>query len=149
MDDLGWADLSCYGSKFYETPNLDRLAASACQIHERVCRLSGLFANARQHYDGQVSGSCRDNQLPAGQASASVFKAPASGAEAVPGLEEDTIPEVLKPLGYRFGAYRQMASRTYSRILAGEARLRRQRRRDEQRNAEELLLSAMEGQSAH
>ena len=25
-DDLGWADLSCYGSTFYETPNLDKLA---------------------------------------------------------------------------------------------------------------------------
>lgn len=27
IDDLGWRDLSCYGSTFYETPNLDRLAA--------------------------------------------------------------------------------------------------------------------------
>ena len=26
-DDLGWADLGAYGSKFYETPNLDQLAA--------------------------------------------------------------------------------------------------------------------------
>jgi hypothetical protein len=25
-DDLGWSDLGCYGSKFYETPNCDRLA---------------------------------------------------------------------------------------------------------------------------
>ena len=25
-DDLGWMDLSCMGSSFYETPNLDRLA---------------------------------------------------------------------------------------------------------------------------
>ncbi|MBM3862244.1 MAG: sulfatase [Verrucomicrobia bacterium] len=25
-DDLGWADLACYGSRFYETPNVDRLA---------------------------------------------------------------------------------------------------------------------------
>src|SRR5699024_6605138 len=26
-DDLGWKDLSCYGSTFDETPNLDRLAS--------------------------------------------------------------------------------------------------------------------------
>src|SRR3954471_22723841 len=26
-DDLGWADLSSYGSSFYRTPNIDRLAA--------------------------------------------------------------------------------------------------------------------------
>jgi len=27
MDDMGWRDLGCTGSTFYETPNLDRLAA--------------------------------------------------------------------------------------------------------------------------
>jgi len=26
MDDMGWRDLSCYGSTFYETPNIDSLA---------------------------------------------------------------------------------------------------------------------------
>jgi arylsulfatase A-like enzyme len=26
IDDMGWRDLACYGSDFYETPNLDRLA---------------------------------------------------------------------------------------------------------------------------
>ena len=32
MDDLGWRDLVCYGSNFYETPNLDRLAAEGMRF---------------------------------------------------------------------------------------------------------------------
>ena len=32
IDDMGWTDLSCYGSKFYETPNIDRLAASGMRL---------------------------------------------------------------------------------------------------------------------
>ncbi|GAA4328900.1 sulfatase-like hydrolase/transferase [Flaviaesturariibacter amylovorans] len=31
-DDLGWKDLGCYGSSFYETPNLDRLAAAGTRF---------------------------------------------------------------------------------------------------------------------
>lgn len=31
-DDLGWADLGCYGSTFYETPHLDRLAGEGARF---------------------------------------------------------------------------------------------------------------------
>lgn len=31
-DDLGWADLGCYGSSFYETPNLDQLARTGVRF---------------------------------------------------------------------------------------------------------------------
>src|SRR6266513_4816185 len=31
-DDLGWADLGCYGSKYHETPNLDRLASQGMKF---------------------------------------------------------------------------------------------------------------------
>ncbi|MBT3198386.1 MAG: sulfatase, partial [Phycisphaerales bacterium] len=32
VDDLGWADLGCYGSKFHETPNIDRLAKQSAMF---------------------------------------------------------------------------------------------------------------------
>jgi arylsulfatase A-like enzyme len=34
IDDLGWRDLGCYGSTFYETPNLDRLAAQSMRFND-------------------------------------------------------------------------------------------------------------------
>ncbi len=32
VDDLGWMDLGCYGSKFYETPHLDKLASEGMKF---------------------------------------------------------------------------------------------------------------------
>lgn len=32
IDDLGWRDLGCFGSGFYETPNLDRLAGAGMRF---------------------------------------------------------------------------------------------------------------------
>src|SRR6476619_2213690 len=31
-DDLGWTDLGCQGSKYYETPNIDKLAADGLRF---------------------------------------------------------------------------------------------------------------------
>jgi len=32
VDDMGWRDLTCYGSKFYQTPNIDRLAREGARF---------------------------------------------------------------------------------------------------------------------
>jgi len=32
IDDLGWTDLECYGSKYYETPNIDKLASQGMRF---------------------------------------------------------------------------------------------------------------------
>src|SRR5947209_12319783 len=31
-DDLGWADLGCYGSRYHKTPHLDRLASQGVRF---------------------------------------------------------------------------------------------------------------------
>ena len=44
-DDLGQRDLGCYGSTFYETPNLDRLARDGVRFTDGLC---GLRRSARR-----------------------------------------------------------------------------------------------------
>ncbi|MHC4332050.1 MAG: sulfatase-like hydrolase/transferase [Planctomycetota bacterium] len=42
IDDLGWTDVGCYGSSFYETPNIDRLASGGMRLRPvRFARLRG------------------------------------------------------------------------------------------------------------
>jgi uncharacterized sulfatase len=34
IDDMGWPDVACYGSKFHETPNIDRLASQGMKFND-------------------------------------------------------------------------------------------------------------------
>jgi arylsulfatase A len=34
VDDLGWRDVGCFGSEFYETPNIDRLASEGVRFNQ-------------------------------------------------------------------------------------------------------------------
>ncbi|MBI2947914.1 MAG: sulfatase [Verrucomicrobia bacterium] len=69
VDDLGWADLGCYGSTFHETPNIDRLARegvrftqaySACTVCSptRASILTGKYP-ARLHITDWIPGHKR------------------------------------------------------------------------------------------
>jgi arylsulfatase A-like enzyme len=66
VDDLGWADLGCYGSRFHQTPHLDRLAReglrftdaySACTVCSptRAALLTGK-SPARLHLTDWIEG---------------------------------------------------------------------------------------------
>jgi arylsulfatase A-like enzyme len=70
-DDLGWTDLACYGSKLYETPNIDQLARdgvkftqdySACTVCSptRGALLTGKYP-ARLHITDWIPGQMPDN----------------------------------------------------------------------------------------
>ncbi len=42
-DDMGYCDLSCYGNKYIETPNIDRLAATGTALYAMLCRFRYQF----------------------------------------------------------------------------------------------------------
>lgn len=100
VDDLGWADGGCFGSKFYQTPNIDRLAAEGMRFTQayassavcsptRAAILTGK-SPARLHITDWISGE--------GAPKNSRFKIP-DWQQFLP-REETTLAEALKKLGY-------------------------------------------------
>jgi arylsulfatase A len=99
-DDLGWTDLNCYGSKYYETPNIDRLASqgmrftnahAACPVCSptRASIMTGRYP-ARLHLTDWIPGR---PQWPEARLVTPEFQ------QQLP-LGEVTIAELLKPAGY-------------------------------------------------
>lgn len=100
MDDLGWADLGCYGSTFHKSPSIDRLAAegmkftqayAACPVCSptRASILTGKWP-ARLHLTDWLPGR---GDLPAQKLARPKFR------QELP-LEEVTLAERLKAAGY-------------------------------------------------
>lgn len=98
-DDLGWTDLGCFGSTFYQTPNIDRLARegmrftnayAACPVCSptRASILTGKYP-ARLHLTDWIPG-----RIPPG-----LKMRPPDWTPRLP-LSETTLAETLKPAGY-------------------------------------------------
>ncbi len=97
-DDLGWADLACYGSTFHETPHLDRLAAQGMRFTQgyaahpycsptRAALLTGRDPARLQITDYIPSNSKKGRFLPA------------EIRKELP-LNEVTLAEILREHGY-------------------------------------------------
>ncbi len=102
-DDLGWHQLGCYGSDFYETPNLDHFATEGMRFTDayaagpvcsptRASLMTGKYP-ARLHLTDFIPG--REDNQP--------LKLP-DWTKYLP-LEEVTIPEVLSQAGYVSGHF--------------------------------------------
>jgi arylsulfatase len=92
-DDLGYADVGCYGAKGYETPNLDGLAAEGMRftsfyVAQAVCSASRA---------GLLTG-CYPNRI-------GILHALMPQAENGISASEETIAEVLKKRGYTCGIF--------------------------------------------
>lgn len=99
VDDMGWKDLSCQGSDFYETPQIDRLAASgmrfttaysACTVCSptRAAMMTGQYP-ARLHLTDWITGHARPHAK----------LRPPDWTQHLP-LEAVTVAERLKARGY-------------------------------------------------
>ena len=99
VDDLGWTDLGCQGSKFYETPNIDYLARegmrftqayAACTVCSptRAALMTGKYP-ARLHLTDWIAGHIRPKAK---------LKVP-DWQMHLP-LEERTIAEAFQAAGY-------------------------------------------------
>jgi len=97
-DDLGWADLGCYGSTFHETPNLDRLAAQSVRFTQgyaahpycsptRAALLTGRNP-ARLHITDYIPSNGKTGKF-----------LPAEIHKELP-LEEVTLAELMREHGY-------------------------------------------------
>ncbi len=105
VDDLGWADLGCYGSTFHETPNLDQLAAesmrftsayAACPVCSptRASIMTGKYP-ARTGVTDWIPGRQSYNSgLPCDMLLSRAFDLELK-------LEELTLAEAMKQAGYR------------------------------------------------
>jgi arylsulfatase A-like enzyme len=101
VDDLGWSDLQCYGSRFHETPHIDAMAAEGVRFTQayaacHVCsptrasvltskyparlQLTDWLPGRRDHSFQMLLGPNHRLELP---------------------LEELTLAEALKEHGYR------------------------------------------------
>ncbi len=94
-DDLGWGDLSLYGQKHFETPNIDRIAKEGIQF--------------MQHYSGSTVCAPSRSSLMTGLHTGHTpirgnFEIRPEGQMALP-AESVTIPEILKKKGYATGAF--------------------------------------------
>jgi len=116
IDDLGWMDAGCYGSKFYETPNIDRLAAegmrftdgyAACAVCSptRAAVMTGRYP-ARLGVTDWIRARFQGGKIPANKKNPSGYVGGKNKKLLCPPnalwmeLEEVTIAEALKPAGY-------------------------------------------------
>ena len=85
-DDLGYADLGCYGQKNFATPNIDRMAAEGLQF--------------TQHYAGSTVCAPSRACLLAGQHTGHVYQRANGDIAFRPDPQDISIARILKNAGY-------------------------------------------------
>jgi arylsulfatase A-like enzyme len=96
-DDLGWADIGCYGSTFYETPNIDGLAKRGMRFTQGYAACCVCSPTRGSIMTGKYPPRFGITDFIPGMRAGKLLSAP--NADHLP-LEETTIAETLRDSGY-------------------------------------------------
>ena len=99
VDDWGATDLGCGGSKFYQTPNMDRLAASGMRFIEAYSACTVCSPSRAAIMTGKYPARLHLTDWIAGHDYPWAKLRPPDWTKYLP-LEEQTVAEALKPAGY-------------------------------------------------
>ena len=100
VDDLGWADVGCYESTFYRTPNIDRLAVDGMRFSDAYAASLACSPTRASILTGKYPARLHlTDWLPGRQDRPSQKLLKPDTQRHLP-LEELTLAEALKPLGY-------------------------------------------------
>jgi len=100
VDDLGWADLGCYGSTFYETPNLDRLAKEGMRFTDAYAASPVCSPNRASILTGKYPARLGITDWLPGRKDRPSQKLNRAELQPHLPLEETTLAEALKQRGY-------------------------------------------------
>ncbi len=98
LDDMGWKDLACFGSPFYETPNVDRLAAQGMRFTNAYAACPVCSPTRASIMTGKYPARLRLTNWIPGVRSGKLLSAEYFHYLK---LEEVTLAEALKEGGYR------------------------------------------------
>lgn len=100
IDDYGWRDLGCYGSSFYETPNLDRFASEGVRFTNGYAACPVCSPTRASIVTGQYPVRSGVTDWIAGRKQWPTAKALCPRTRTELPLEHVTLAEALKPAGY-------------------------------------------------
>jgi arylsulfatase A len=102
IDDLGWKDLGCYGSEYYQTPNVDRLAAEGMRFTQGYAACNVCSPTRAAIMTGKYPARLLLTQwLPSGRWSSQRHKLREGRFISNLPLKEVTIAEAMREVGYR------------------------------------------------